>query len=214
MSSIPLSFRKKTPEPILSKFPPSSYKDYIGPIYKPPEGWWAPHLQIDYDSPIHYLEIGTFYGIHAIKVSEKLTNADSKIYCIDPWEDYDQYTEYKGKQNTIWNSFNENLSKCENKNKFEIHRGFSDNIVPTFPDNYFDIIYVDGNHETEYVYRDGCMSFQKLKKGGYMIFDDYDWPQTKVGIDRFMDEYKPLINIIGGMTPDNNSYQQYIVQKL
>ena len=183
-------------------------------MYKSPDRWWAPHLQIDYDSPIKYLEIGTFYGIHAIQVSEKLTNPDSKIYCIDPWKDYDEYTEYKGEQNKIWNAFNENLSKCPERNKFEIYRGFSENIVPTFSDNYFDIIYVDGNHETEYVYRDGCMSFQKLKKGGYIIFDDYDWKETKAGIYRFMHEYKSAIHIVGGLAINNSVYQQLIIQKL
>jgi predicted O-methyltransferase YrrM len=212
MSSIPLSFRKKTPEPILYKFP--TYKDYIGPMYKSPSSWWMPYIKIDYDSPIQYLEIGTFYGVHAIQVSEKLTNSESKLYCIDPWEDYTEYTEYKGQQNKIWNAFNENLSKCENRNKFEIHRGFSDDIVPTFQDELFDIVYVDGNHETEYVYRDGCMSFQKLKKGGYIIFDDYDWKETKTGIDKFMNEYKSVIRIIGGLTLNNIAYYQFIVQKL
>lgn len=207
-----LSFRKKKPEQVENQFP--TYKDYEGPSYKSPNGWWAPHLQIDYDSPIKYLEIGTFYGIHAIQVSETLTNPDSKIYCIDPWEDYDKYSEYKGQQNKIWNAFNENLSKCENRDKFEIYRGFSDDIVPTFPDNYFDIIYVDGNHETEYVYRDGCMSFQKLKKGGYMIFDDYDWKETQVGIDRFIDEHKNMLGFTFGITLSDKICYQAVIQKL
>jgi predicted O-methyltransferase YrrM len=212
MSGIRLSFLRKDLDVVKHKFP--TYKDYVGSMYKSPDRWWAPHLQIDYDSPIKYLEIGTFYGIHAIQVSEKLTNPDSKIYCIDPWKDYDEYTEYKGEQNKIWNAFNENLSKCPERNKFEIYRGFSENIVPTFSDNYFDIIYVDGNHETEYVYRDGCMSFQKLKKGGYIIFDDYDWKETKAGIYRFMHEYKSAIHIVGGLAINNSVYQQLIIQKL
>lgn len=212
MSSIPLSFRKKKTEGVENQVP--TYKYYEGPSYKSPNGWWAPNLQIDYNSPITYLEIGVFYGIHAIQVSERLTNPDSKVYCIDPWQDYDEYSEYKGNQNKIWNAFNENLSKCPERNKFEIRRGFSDNIVPTFKDEFFDIIYVDGNHETEYVYKDGCMSFQKLKKSGYMIFDDYDWEETKKGIDRFIYEYKPMLHIIGGLTSNNIAFQQYIVQKL
>ena len=201
-----LSFRKKKPEVVKHKFP--TYKDYEGPCYKSPNAWWAPHLQIDYASPIKYLEIGVFYGIHAIQVSEKLTNPASKIYCVDPWEDYDEYSEYKGQQNKIWTSFQENISKCGNRNKFEIRRGFSDNIVPTFEDDFFDIIYVDGNHETEYVYKDGCISFQKLKKGGYMIFDDYDWKETQLGINKFLEEYTGKIRVVA------DSKYQITVQKL
>ena len=213
MSSIPLSFRKKRIEAV-KEYYQKTYKDYSGPVYKQPDAWWIPHINIDYTSPINYLEIGVFYGIHAIQVSEKLTNPSSKIQCVDPWVDYNEYHEYLGQQHKIWNAFKENLSKCENRNKFEIHRGFSDDIVPTFSDNFFDIVYVDGNHETEYVYRDGCMSFQKLKKGGYMIFDDYDLKETKVGIDRFIDEYKSMIHIISTLTADGISFHQIIVQKL
>ena len=213
MSSTPLSFRKKRIEAV-KEYYQETYKDYFGPVYKQPDRWWIPRINIDYTSPINYLEIGVFYGIHAIQVSEKLTNPSSKIQCVDPWIDYNEYHEYLGQQNKIWNAFNRNLSKCENRNKFEIHRGFSDDILPTFSDNFFDIVYVDGNHETEYVYRDGCMSFQKLKKRGYMIFDDYDWKETKVGIDRFINEYKSMIHIIDTLTGDGISFHQIIVQKL
>lgn len=201
-----LSFRRKKTKEIEFVYP--NYKNYDGITYRPPTEWWMKYINLDYDSSIHYLEIGVFYGVHAIQVSEKLTNPSSKVYCVDPWIDYDDYEEYKGKQSKILNTFTENISKCEHNNKFEIHRGFSDDIVPTFPDNYFDIIYVDGNHETEYVYRDGCMSFQKLKKGGYMIFDDYDWKQTKVGIDNFLEEYTGKIRVISDL------HWQLTVQKL
>jgi hypothetical protein len=39
--------------------------------------------------------------------------------------------------------------------------------------NYYDIIYVDGNHNYEIVFRDGLNSFNVLKIGGIIIFDDF-----------------------------------------
>jgi Methyltransferase domain len=71
-------------------------------------------------------------------------------------------------------------------------------IVPGFEDNFFDIIFVDGNHETEFVYKDGCIAFEKVKSGGYIVFDDYlpYWSQTMVGIDNFLEEYKDKIDIL------------------
>ena len=58
----------------------------------------------------------------------------------------------------------------------------------------FDIIYIDGNHEPEYVLEDAVLSFRKLKPGGIIIFDDYTFicdgiNSTKLGIDSFIMSY-------------------------
>ena len=46
--------------------------------------------------PINYLEIGAFYGANLLSVANTYTShTDSKLYCIDPWEDYNEYPEYK-----------------------------------------------------------------------------------------------------------------------
>ena len=66
-----------------------------------------------------------------------------------------------------------------------------------FKDEFFDIIYIDGNHDSEYVLEDAVLSFRKLKKGGIMIFDDYGWDETKLGIDSFLSCYSKNINMIG-----------------
>ena len=63
-------------------------------------------------------------------------------------------------------------------------------------DDFFDIIYIDGNHEPEYVLEDAVLSFRKLKKGGIMIFDDYGWggkDLTQRGIDAFLSGYHKKI---------------------
>ena len=52
------------------------------------------------------------------------------------------------------------------------------------------------------------MSLQKLKSGGHIVFDDYDWPQTKIGIDKFCEECKDQIKILG------NTPFQIFIQKL
>jgi hypothetical protein len=145
-------------------------------------------------------EIGVADGGNAIIVSKSYAkHPSSRIYCVDPWMDYDEYPEYKGQQEIGYNSFLSNIQKLADTSKFIIKRGLSDEIVPTFSDNFFDIIFVDGNHETEYVYRDGIMALQKVKVGGYIVFDDYYlsvWPQTKLGIDKFIAEFKEQITVV------------------
>jgi hypothetical protein len=42
-----------------------------------------------------------------------------------------------------------------------------------YPDKYFDMIYVDGDHSYQSVKRDAAVSKQKLKDDGILIFNDY-----------------------------------------
>jgi len=172
---------------------------------------WKSFIPIEF-KPIQYLEIGVATGDNAVAVANSYClHPGSKLHLLDPWSDYDGYTEYVGEQDKAYNIAMETISPYAHKSV--IHRGFSDNIVPTFEDSYFDIIFVDGNHETEFVYRDGVMSFQKVKSGGHIIFDDYvsSHRQTIEGIDKFLEEYKDKIHILARPT---NSFWQVIVQKL
>ena len=196
-----LSFRRPPP-------PPNESFDYV---HKHPGCRWWPYIPIE-DKPINYLEIGVHKGTNIIDVAKSYAiHPDSKIHCVDPWMDYDEYPEYKGKQDVLFEEFKKNTAAYADR--FIVHRGFSDDIVPTFEDNSFDIIYIDGNHETEYVYRDGCMSIEKVKPGGYIIFDDYysKWKQTVIGIDRVLDKYASRIQIINRCTP---GFCQVIIRKL
>jgi hypothetical protein len=173
---------------------------------------WSPFIPIT-DTPINYLEIGVLDGGNVIHIAKSYCkNSESKIYCVDPWMDYDDYPEYKGLQEKGWRTFNKNIQNSGNLEKFIIKRGLSEDIVPTFDNEFFDLIFVDGNHETEYVYADGKMAFDKVKPGGYIVFDDYvgAWPQTVKGIDMFLNEYSSRIKILS----KENYFWQVIVQKL
>ena len=177
-------------------------------IAKDPANVWKYFIPVQ-DIPINYLEIGVLTGNNTLRVlSTFCTHKDSKLYCVDPWIDYDEYTEYKNQQTKNYADFLFNITNSGSAEKYVIKRGFSEDIVPKFEDNFFDLIFIDGNHETEFVYKDGIMSLQKLKPGGYMIFDDYDWKETKEGINKFLDEYRDQLKVIGETT-----YQLFI-QKL
>jgi predicted O-methyltransferase YrrM len=178
-------------------------KNFDGVQYRLADNWF-PLVNINEykNKPIKYLEIGTFYGANLLSVANSYgLHNDSKLYCIDPWEDYNNYSEYKNEQPNIYNSFINNIEKSGVKNKIEIKRGYSNVELLKLEDDFFDIIYVDGNHEPEYVLEDAVLSFRKLKTGGVLIFDDYGWggPElTQRGIDVFLLGYHKRINILGG----------------
>ncbi|MFN3699917.1 MAG: class I SAM-dependent methyltransferase [Alphaproteobacteria bacterium] len=53
------------------------------------------------------------------------------------------------------------------------HEKFSNIAMATFPDDYFDWIYVDGDHSYEGVKSDIRACIPKLKTGGYLVFNDF-----------------------------------------
>jgi predicted O-methyltransferase YrrM len=177
-------------------------KNFEGVQYRLADNWFSIININNYkDRPINYLEIGTFYGANILSVANSYgLHNDSKLYCIDPWEDYEDYPEYKNKQHSIYDSFMNNVEKSGQAHKITINRGYSNNIVPKLEDDFFDIIYIDGNHEPEYVLEDAVLSFRKLKVGGILIFDDYGWggpDLTKKGIDGFLSGYHKRITFLG-----------------
>ena len=164
---------------------------------------WLQKVNIDEykDRPIKYLEIGTFFGANLLSVADSYgLHKDSKLYCIDPWIDYEDYPEYKDEQSIIYNGFLKNLETSSVKDKIVVNRGYSNFEVPKLEDNFFDIIYIDGNHEPDYVMEDAVLCFRKLKKNGIMIFDDYGWggpDLTQRGIDGFIHGFHKKITVLG-----------------
>ena len=78
-------------------------------------------------------------------------------------------------------------------------RGFSNEKIPEFENDFCDMVYIDGNHEPEFALEDAVLSFHKLKVGGILIFDDYgfDGPDgTSKGIDGFLSGYHKRIQVI------------------
>jgi predicted O-methyltransferase YrrM len=175
--------------------------NFKGTHYRLANNWFSYINLNDYNKPINYLEIGTFYGGNLLSVANTYgQHKDSKLYCIDPWEDYNDYPEYKEKQDSIYETFIGNVERSGVKDKITINRGYSNTELLKFDNEFFDIIYIDGNHEPEYVLEDGILSFRKLKVGGIMIFDDYGWggpDLTQRGIDAFVSGYHKRISVLG-----------------
>ena len=162
---------------------------------------WFPYVTPDPNKPIRYAEVGAFYGANMVSVAETYgLHPESTLIAIDPWTDYVDYPEYKGEQMTIYNAFTQNMEDCGLKERVSVMRGYSHEVLPTLEDNSFDIIYIDGNHEPEYVLEDAVLAFRKLKVGGRLIFDDYGWggpDLTKRGIDGFLNGYRKRIIVLG-----------------
>ena len=64
----------------------------------------------------------------------------------------------------------------------------------------YDFIYIDGDHSEKAVWLDAVLSFDILKVGGIMIFDDYTWnvgdKSPKKAVDRFLQRYSDMISVL------------------
>ena len=128
-----LSFRRPKTIPELPHFKGRYY-------YKNPGVNWAPFIPF-FNGPINYLEIGVSDGGNVIHIANSYCNhPNSKVYCVDPWMDYDGYSEYRGEQQKGWVTFNKNIQTSGSFPKFIVKRGLSEDIVPTFDNNFFDLI--------------------------------------------------------------------------
>jgi SAM-dependent methyltransferase len=71
-----------------------------------------------------------------------------------------------------------------------MHRETSAIAGADFPDQFFDWVYIDGNHSYEFVRHDLELYWRKLKPGGYIVCDDYHhagfWED---GVTRAVDEF-------------------------
>lgn len=55
----------------------------------------------------------------------------------------------------------------------KMHQGLSFDVLKTFPDNYFDWIYIDADHTYEGVKADIEIAKTKVKTGGFLVFNDF-----------------------------------------
>jgi Methyltransferase domain len=77
--------------------------------------------------------------------------------------------------------FKQELSQPENsllqngieQGNVELHEGDSSTILSSFPDEYFDWIYIDADHAYEGVCKDIQQGYPKVKPDGMMVFNDY-----------------------------------------
>jgi len=138
---------------------------------------------------VNYLEIGSSYGANIILFAYTYgKHQHSKLYCIDPYKDYitnlDKEEEFK--------TFNENVKNNNLENKIFLTRGNSNEEIFKLYNYFFDIIYINGNPEPEFLLEDAVLAFRKLKLNGIMVFNDYfynGFNSSKKAIDAFLNVY-------------------------
>lgn len=117
------------------------------------------------------VEIGSLKGINSKSIIKTLNV--KKLYLVDPYLDYDGYTDDNGKD-----KMNKHMSDCINRlkgleDKYELIRDYSANAAKKIPNN-LDFVYIDGNHTYPFVKEDIDLYYPKVKDGGIIAGHDME----------------------------------------
>lgn len=117
------------------------------------------------------LEIGVADGSNAIRIYNHLK--PEKIWLVDPWISQNNRAADRGSNDKQHNeAYEKTKDKFSNKN-CEILRDFAKNVPDKFEDEFFDFIYIDGDHSYEGCKIDLDLYYPKLKKGGFFGGHDF-----------------------------------------
>jgi hypothetical protein len=152
-------------------------------------------------------EIGSWKGDFSQRILD--TTQPQKLFLIDPYKHVNEYKKawYGGdngsqeQMDEIHDSVAARFSDNIKSGQMEILRDDSENALQKFDKDYFDWIYVDGNHTYEFVKADLNYSWDKLKVDGYLTGDDYNlegWWEDGVtkAVDEFIEIKKGIIKVV------------------
>lgn len=91
-----------------------------------------------------------------------------------------------------------------------IHRAMSGDALRGFADGYFDWVYIDGNHNSPVVDEDLALSAVKVRPGGLIAGDDYNW-QAEEGAP-VKTAVKALMSRLGPQARFRTFGNQYLVR--
>jgi hypothetical protein len=125
-------------------------------------------------------EVGVYKGDSAIIW---LNSGKVKtLYCVDPWENFYSKVDlaaYSCDMKIIEKMFDEKILPY--KEKVIKHKEGSPMAASKYPDEFFDIVYIDACHDELAAKADVLAWIPKIKKGG--IISGHDWrDRCKIGI--------------------------------
>jgi len=157
-----------------------------------------------YQQPLRHLvgaEIGVFKGENAESILNLLNIKE--LVLVDPWAEYeDKVSGQSVKSSEQEKRFGFVTNKFKNNQKVRIIREYSINVAKMFEDNYFDFVYLDGDHSYEAVMVDLEAWYPKLKQFGVMCGDDYGHP-SGVGVIKAVTEFSFKNKLLVGYGEDN-----------
>jgi len=152
------------------------------------------HSQIkELFSELGYLkgaEIGTKDGNYAKELCLALPQL--KLYCIDPWQTYSDYKETWSQDQNLMDTVFEKAKQRLSKFNCEIIRKKSHEAVKSFTANSLDFVFIDANHEYDFVLEDITLWTNIVRTNGIIFGHDYttDHPGVIQAVQDYVNQNK------------------------
>jgi hypothetical protein len=134
-------------------------------------------------------EIGVWQGDFSEVLSVAIPGL--RLLCVDPWDEYDAYTDKKNQQDRLDKAFDVTCRRLMAYPLTTILRMTSIDASERVPDGSLDFVYIDGNHASAYVELDLELWVPKVKRGGVVSGHDYEfiqqhpWIEVKQAIESY-----------------------------
>lgn len=170
--------------------------------------------------PAVVIEVGVAHGYHASHILTR--NPDTQYIGVDPYRaGYDSSDPFGADIALLFNTTEregmERLYRAvsaslldEFGTRASLHRSTSKLVSQAFEPDSIDVVFVDGDHRFVPVLRDLSLWWTKIRPGGLLIGDDWEWPEVKRAAERFSLRKKSLIHLLGDT---NSSHQAFFFRK-
>ena len=183
--------------------------EYIQQIVPTLHGWCTPekavhlyNLVLDHSNPL-CVELGVFAGRSLLPIALGAMHVGGNVVGIDAWTKEACEQGVNDIANTEWWNaidydffYNYTLKLMTDTGLSEITRLLrctSLDAVSQFEPNSISILHQDSNHSQEVTVNEVNLWHNRLKIGGYWIFDDTDWPTTQVAQSLLLEKGYELI---------------------
>lgn len=116
-------------------------------------------------------EIGVWTGDFSLLMCQLVPGLH--LTCVDPWQQYPDYTEGKNDQVRLDYAYQSTLGKMA-PFPHRILKMTSEAAGPHVEDGSLDFVYIDGNHARAFVELDLKVWYPKVRSGGIMSGHDYE----------------------------------------
>jgi len=151
---------------------------------------------------LNFLQIGAYTGdASEWLLNNILTDKTSWLTDVDTWCGSDEQVHKEFDWNALEKYYDNRMVQYKNICKI---KGYSADFLQGANEEYYDFIYIDGDHRADEVYKDATFGWRCLKSGGVIAFDDYLWVHDsndpnlspRKGIDKFLYKYENQYKLI------------------
>ena len=152
---------------------------------------------------LKFLQLGAYKGDASVWMLDNiLTEPSSMLVDVDTWAGSNEEVHKHIDFDQVWDYYQQRTAEYPN---LTVLRSTTIHALKNMPLCHFDFIYIDADHTAVGVLLDAELSWESLKTGGIMAFDDFLWRERmdrndlhpQPGILTFLDRHAGEFELLG-----------------